>query len=119
MGSGNIKIAWLDHSTATAVDTYGSKYFQQNVADVVAKAGQVLASLRQTCFIIGGVPFELANAGRQGQEAYTVLRAPADYTALEGAKTKAGVTIYQALATATGCQQFVFYWNANFTIGYL
>jgi len=48
-----------------------------------------------------------------------VLRPPADYAALEGAKTKAGLTIYQALATATSCQQFVFGWDANFTIGYL
>ena len=88
-------------------------------ADVAAKAAQVPTSQRQTCFIIGGVPYELAKAVRQGQEQYTVLKAPDDYAQLEGAKLKAGVTIYRALAAATGCQQFVFGWDTNFTIGYL
>jgi hypothetical protein len=65
------------------------------------------------------VPYELAKAVRQGQEQYTVLKAPDGYAQLDGAKLKAGLTIYRALAAATGCQQFVFGWDTNFTIGYL
>ena len=70
------------------------------------------------CFIVGGVPFELADQTRQGEERYTVLKAPADYKS-DKAKTKAGINIYKALADATGCDTFVFDWDANFTIGFL
>lgn len=125
MGSANTKIAWQAAGKTTVASTYGSKYYQQALpdatvaADVAAKAAQVPAAQRQTCFIIGGVPYELAKIVRQGQEPYTVLKAPADYAQLEGAKLKSGTTIYRALAEATGCQQFVFGWDTNFTIGYL
>lgn len=125
IGSGNTKLAWLELGTVQTADTYGSKYYQKNIApatvatDVRAKANQVPAELRGTCFIIGGVPYELAKPHRQGQERYTVLQAPAAYAQLSGAKAQAGVNIYQALTEATGCQQFVFDWDANFTIGYL
>jgi hypothetical protein len=125
MGSANTKIAWQTVGKPTVASTYGSKYYQQALpdskiaADVADKAAQVPTARRHTCFIIGGVPFELAKTGRQGQEQFTVLKAPADYAQVEGAKLKAGVTIYRALAEATGCQQFVFGWDTNFTIGYL
>ena len=125
MGSANTKIAWQTAGKPTVANTYGSKYYQQALpdskiaADVADKAAQVPTARRHTCFIIGGVPYELAKAVRQGQEQFTVLKAPADYAQVEGAKLKAGVTIYHALAEATGCQQFVFGWDTNFTIGYL
>ena len=125
MGSANTKIAWQTAGKPGVASSFGSKYYQQSLsdatvaADVTAKASQVPASQRATCFIIGGVPYELAKVVRQGQEQYTVLKAPDDYAQLEGAKLKAGVTIYRALAAATGCQQFFFGWDTNFTIGYL
>ncbi|WP_052732310.1 DUF6799 domain-containing protein [Hymenobacter terrenus] len=125
MGSGNTKVAWMDKGQTHVVSTFGSKYFEQNTdprsvaTDVKAKAEQVPAKLRGTCFIIGGVPYELAKAVRQGQEPYTVLSAADAYPQLTGAKVKAGLTIYQAIAAATGCQQFVFGYDTNFTIGYL
>ena len=125
MGSANSKISWYAAGQPRVEDTYGSKYYEKNVDDaavaaaVKAKAAQVPASLRGTCFIIGGVPYELAKAVRQGQEPFTVLKAPTDYPQLNGAKIKSGLNIYQALAEATGCQQFVFGYDTNFTIGYL
>ncbi|UOQ96346.1 hypothetical protein MUN81_13920 [Hymenobacter sp. 5317J-9] len=125
MGSGNTKIAWQDKGQPRVLDSYGAKYYEMNVdaataaADVQAKAAQVPAQLRQTCFIIGGVPYELAKAGRQGKEPYTVLRAPEAYPEPAAAKAKAGLNIYQAVAAATGCREFVFGYDANFTIGYL
>jgi hypothetical protein len=124
IGSGNTKISWLVGSSPKSVETFGAKYFQNGTADdVVAtqvqeKAQQVPAALRQTCFIIGGVPFELAKQVRNGKERYTVLKA-ADAYQLDNAKSKAGLNIYKAIAEGTGCQQFVFDWDANFTIGYL
>ncbi|RZK45418.1 MAG: hypothetical protein EOO59_21100 [Hymenobacter sp.] len=125
IGSANTKIGWLDHGAPTVLNTYGSKFYQQPtpettvLADVKAKATEVPADHRTTCFVIGGVPFELAKPLRQGKEPYTVLKPAADYPQPDGAKAKAGQAIYAALAEATGCQQFVFNWDANFTIGYL
>lgn len=124
IGSGNTKISWRNGGSVQALETYGSKYFQNGIDDaqvaqeVAAKAKQIPAGQRKTAFIIGGIPFELAKQVRNGKERYTVLKAPADYTG-ENAKQKAGLVIYKAIADATGCQQFVFDWDANFTIGYL
>lgn len=124
IGSGNTKISWRNGESVQALETYGSKYFQNGIDDakvaeeVAAKAKQVPAANRKTAFIIGGIPFELAKQVRNGKERYTVLKAPSDYKG-ENAKQKAGLVIYKALADATGCQQFVFDWDANFTIGYL
>ena len=125
MGSANSKISWYEGGQPHALDTYGSKYYEKGTddatvaAEIKAKVSQVPARLRGTCFIIGGVPYELAKAVRQGQESYTVLRPPNAYPQLSGAKIKSGLNIYQAAAAATGCQQFVFGYDTNFTIGYL
>jgi hypothetical protein len=73
---------------------------------------------RKTCFIIGGAPFSMAKQVRNGKERYTILKAPKDYK-MDDAKGKAGVNIYKAIKDATGCEQFVFDWDANFTIGFL
>ncbi|MBL7775452.1 MAG: hypothetical protein JNK89_05585, partial [Saprospiraceae bacterium] len=124
IGSGNTKISWMSGSSPTGSELPGAKYYQNNqtdeavYADVSAKAKQVPSALRATCFIIGGVPFELAKQVRNGKERYTVLKAPGGYTP-QGDKQKSGLNIYKAIADATGCQQFVFDWDANFTIGFL
>jgi hypothetical protein len=124
IGSGNTKISWKENGKLKSLESYGAKYFQNNVDDkkvydeVLAKAKQIPESNRQTCFIIGGVPFELAKAVRKGEERYTLLNAPDAYK-LDNAKSKAGLNIYKAIADATETKQFVFDWNANFTIGFL
>ncbi|WP_353719595.1 hypothetical protein [Dyadobacter sp. 676] len=125
IGSGNTKISWISGGKISALESYGAKYFQDGTDDskvyqeVSAKAKQVPANLRNTCFIIGGVPFEMAKEVRKGKERYTTLAAPLAYSKLTNAKSKAGVNIYKAITDATGCQQFVFDWDANFTIGFL
>jgi len=124
IGSGNTKISWMSGSSPTGIELPGAKYRQNNSSDdavyreVSAKAKQVPANLRGTCFIIGGVPFELAKQTRNGKERYTVLKAPGDYKG-EGDKQQSGLNIYKSIADATGCKQFVFDWDANFTIGFL
>ncbi len=124
IGSGNTKISWQENGANKALETYGAKYYQNGTSDetvyneVKAKAKQVPANKRQTCFIIGGVPYELAKEVRNGKERYTVLKAPSGYT-VENAKSKAGLNIYRGIADATGTNQFVFDFDANFTIGYL
>jgi hypothetical protein len=125
IGSANSKISWLERGQPKSLDTYGSKYYEKGLNDAIAasevkaKASQVPAKLRNTCFIMGGAPYEMAKAVRQGQQPFTVLHTPDAYPQLAGAKAKAGLNIYQAVAAATGCQQFVFGYDANFTIGYL
>ena len=124
IGSGNTKISWREGGKISAIETYGAKYFQNNTADdvvateVKAKTKQIPSDKREVCFIIGGVPFELAKKVRQGKERYTVLDAPSAYN-LDNAKSKAGLNIYKSIAESTGCKQFVFDWEANFTIGFL
>jgi hypothetical protein len=124
IGSGNTKIAYMEGGSIKALEAPGSKYFQNNMADAAAysdtkaKAEKVPAALRKTCFIIGGVPFDLAKQVRNGKERFTVLAAPDKYTPKD-AKGKAGINLYKAIADATDCQQFVFDWDANFTIGFL
>ncbi len=124
IGSGNTKIAWKNGGTISGLELPGAKYYHNNMShgsvyqDVVSQAKRVPTNLRSTCFIIGGVPFELAKQTRNGKERYTVLKAPGDYKA-DGAKQEAGLNIYKAVADATDCKQFVFDWDANFTIGFL
>lgn len=124
IGSGNTKISWKVGSGSTSVETYGSKYYDNNTSDqvvfddVLAKAKMVPSGKRKTCFIIGGVPFDMAKISRNGKERYTVLDAPSFYK-MDKAKGKAGINIYKAIIEATGTEQFVFDWDSNFTIGFL
>lgn len=124
IGSGNTKISWYQGSSLKAVETEGAKYYELNKTpdavynEVKNKALGIPKDKREVCFIIGGVPFELAKETREGEERYTVLNAPNAYKS-DKEKTKAGLNIYKALVDATGCDTFVFDWDANFTIGFL
>ena len=124
IGSGNTKVSYKLNGKINAYESHGSKYFQRGLSDdqVYKDARKVLSQVpesnRANCFIIGGIPFELAKQVRNGKERYTVLKAPQDYTST-GEKQKAGLNIYKALADETGCKTFVFDWDANFTIGFL
>ncbi|MEO6733039.1 MAG: hypothetical protein ABIN01_17580 [Ferruginibacter sp.] len=124
IGSGNTKISWVASSGIGAIEAPGAKYYEKDMKDedvynaVKTKASQIPAARREVCFIIGGVPFELANQHRQGDERYTVLKAPSDYSA-EKPKMKAGLNIYKGIIDATSCDTFVFDWDANFSIGFL
>ena len=124
IGSGNTKITWFDGGVAKSVEASGAKYFQLGQTDaavyseVKQKASGVPNVKRKACFIIGGAPFQMAKMVRQGKERFTILNAPDSYK-MDDAKGKAGLNIYKAIADATNCQQFVFDWDANFTIGFL
>ncbi len=124
IGSGNTKISWMNGNNITAVEAPGSKYYEKDMkdenvyAEVKNKASRIPEANREICFLLGGVAFELANEHRKGEERYTVLRAPDAYNS-DKPKTKAGLNIYKALVDATGCDTFVFDWDANFTIGFL
>jgi hypothetical protein len=124
IGSGNTKITYFEGGAMKSIEGSGAKYFQLGQTDAAVyteikqKAAKVPNQKRKVCFIIGGAPFQLAKAVRQGKERFTVLGAPDSYK-MDDAKAKAGINIYKAIADATDCQQFVFDWDANFTIGFL
>jgi hypothetical protein len=124
LGSGNTKIAWMEEGKIQTRETYGAKYKQNEVddakveADIVELAKVIPADKRGFCFIIGGVPFKMAKTHRVEKERYTVLNAPATYT-FDGEREQSGVNIYSALRKGSGCNTFVFDWDANFVIGYL
>jgi hypothetical protein len=124
IGSGNTKISWIKNGEIISKETYGSKYFENGVSnetvfsEVQSLSKQVPADKRKTCFIIGGVPFELAKQTRNGKERYTVLN-PADGYAGKGEKQKSGLNVYKAIAAGTKCETFVFDWDSNFTVGFL
>lgn len=128
IGSGNTKVSWKNGGRVEAKEGPGAKYYTKNTSDSKAydeayKIGQqVPRNLSKTCFIIGGVPFNLAKESRNGDERFTVLGSPSDYSKLaeeKGKKVASGLNIYQGLVEGTGCNQFIFDWNANFTIGFL
>jgi hypothetical protein len=124
IGSGNTKISWMNSANIVSEEAPGSKYYEKDVKDesvygeVKSKAGHIPQNNREMCFIIGGIPYELAKQHRKGEERYTVLKMPAAYAA-DKPKMKSGLNIYKAVADATGCDTFVFDWDANFSIGFL
>jgi len=125
IGSGNTKISWMDASgNVQALETPGAKYYEKGLKDdavygeVKTAAAKIPSDKREVCFILGGVPFELAKEIRNGEERYTVLNNPDAYSS-DKIKTKSGVNIYKAIKDATNCDTFVFDWDANFTIGFL
>lgn len=124
IGSGNTKVSWYEGGNLKALEMPGAKYYEGGKPDdvvyneVKGKMSNLPSAKKEVCFIIGGVPYELAKQSRQGDERYTVLGPPDSYKA-DKAKTKAGVNIYKAIVDATGCDTFVFDWDANFTIGFL
>lgn len=129
IGSGNTKISYFDGDKIVGKDTYGAKYFQKNIADdVVAKEAKSVASnipkgKKSLCFIIGGVPYNMAKATRTDKGRYTMLttdmKAYDEVAKKKGKKVESGLNIFKAIADETGCKRFVFDWDANFTIGFL
>lgn len=124
MGSGNTKVSWYENGRAKTVEVVGAKYYQNGVTDADAykqladALKQVPQNLRQYCFIIGGVPFQLAQQVRNGEERFTVLPNPDNYSAGSDVKLKSGLNLYRAIYEEAGSKT-VFDWDANFTIGFL
>lgn len=123
IGSGNTKISWMK-GEVKALEAPGAKYYEKDLKDdavyaqVKTLAEKIPTANREVCFIIGGVPFELASQTHKDEERFTVLNDPGKYNT-DKVKIKSGVNIYKAIKDATNCDTFVFDWDANFTIGFL
>jgi hypothetical protein len=124
IGSGNTKVAWMEGGSLRTIELPGSKYFERGLQDeavynsVREKINLIPTQCRRYCFIIGGVPYQLANQSRKGEERYTVLNAPDSYVH-SNKRVASGLTIYKAIVDTTNCKLFIFDWDANFAIGYL
>jgi hypothetical protein len=124
IGSGNTKVSWDENGSLKAMELPGAKYYEKNISDedvyneVKEKIGRIPEGKRNVCFILGGVPFTLANQHRKGEERYTVLKDPGSYKAADK-KMASGLNIYKAIVDGTKADTFVFDWDANFTIGFL
>lgn len=125
IGSGNTKITYPNGAALSAIEAPGAKYYEKDLSDdavykeVKEKAAKIPENKRKVCFIIGGVPYEMAKMTREGEERYTVLNPAKKYKAGDSKKLACGINIYKAIEEATGCDTFVFDWDANFTIGFL
>lgn len=126
IGSGNTKISWMEGMNIKSVECSGAKYYMNNKTDedvfseITSHVMAVPQGLRQRCFIIGGVPHQLAEISRIGNERFTQLASPDQYSLDQSdVKGHSGLNIYKALQQGTGCSNFIFDWDANFTIGFL
>lgn len=124
MGSGNTKVSWYENGRAKTVEVVGAKYYQNGVSDADAykqlkdAINQVPKELRQYCFIIGGVPFQLAKEVRNGDERFTLLPNPDTYSSGSDVKLKSGLNLYRAIYEEAGSKT-IFDWDSNFTVGFL
>lgn len=126
MGSGNTKISWYEgDNKLKTIELPGAKYYQDGKtdADVYAQVQEAAMLIpiqnRKYAFVIGGVPFSLAKQVRAGDERFTQLSSPDEYSAGDDIKVKSGLNIYRAIAETTKTDSFIFDWDANFTIGFL
>ncbi|SNR13919.1 hypothetical protein [Tenacibaculum jejuense] len=129
LGSGNTKISFVQNEKLVGKETHGSKYHQKGTEDeTVYEEVKEIANLvpqenRKFCFLIGGIPFELAKEFRKDKERYTVLSPNVNNISKikeeKGRKVASGLIIFKAISDATQCRNFIFDWETNFTIGYL
>lgn len=126
IGSGNTKIAWYNNAgrRIETRETYGAKYYKDDLLDrdIYDDVREIIKSIpvanRKNCMIIGGVPFKMAKQVRKEKERYTKLLSPDHYDGKEK-KMYCGLNIYKAIKDETQCNNFLFDWDSNFTIGFL
>ncbi|MDY0780611.1 hypothetical protein [Tenacibaculum sp. IB213877] len=129
MGSGNTKIAYVKDNKFISKETYGTKYYKKGVPhdvvyeDVKKKTLTIPNQLKSKCFLLGGVPYQLAKHTREDDERFTLIHKDlTNYNSLindDQKKVFSGLNIYKAILDASNVQEVVFDWDANFSIGYL
>ncbi len=124
IGSGNTKITWIENDKMVSLESYGARYKQKKISDaeafqdVIEKSKKVPQSKRKLCFIMGGIPYEMAKIDRERQQRYTVLKTVDAYY-FDDERLRSGLNLYNGIRVATGCDRFVFDWDSNFSIGFL
>jgi len=124
IGSGNTKLSWVDEGDTLGIETYGSKYFLNDVQDTTVfrevrdAVLSVPAKNRTLCFMLGGMVYEITKdkVSKDG-ERYIVLETPNTYP-VDNEKLKAANIIYNALYLEP-TYSYIFDKDSNFSIGYL
>lgn len=130
MGSGNTKVAYKDDEGFVGEETYGSKYHQKGIEDkevfdeIKTLIRTIPKNKRETCFIIGGIPYELSKLMENTEEKrYISLPINSSYFLSSkekiGKRLKSGLNIYKAITDEVKCKRVVFDKKSNFAIGYL
>ncbi len=129
IGSGNTKISYIEGENIIGRETYGAKYFQKDAKDtkVYEEVNKLAATIplkrRAQCFIIGGVPYNMAKSLKEGKERFTVLNKDiSTYQKIvekKGKKVASGLNIFKAINDAAKPNSVIFDWDANFTIGFI
>ncbi|MEL6558936.1 MAG: hypothetical protein AAFQ94_12180 [Bacteroidota bacterium] len=125
IGSGNTKLAWTENGEIRTTSTYGAKYYKEglsdkNVAeDVFSKLKMIPKNKKKHCFIIGGVPYQLAKPYIKDGSRYAVLKAPDTYQIGEDQKFNGGLNIYRTIYNDIDTEVIAFDTEANFSIGFL
>lgn len=123
IGSGNTKFTWISSSDTVSMETYGSKYYVNEIHDstVFRTVRDILLDIpvqnRNLCFLLGGIPYEFAAATNNKEGKYTILDQPGKYNPTTQ-KGKSGKIIYNAIYLDPTFS-YIFDWEANFSIGYL
>lgn len=124
IGGGNTKISWYTNSGMQSLEGPGAKYAQNGTSDaevsstIKSLTEKVPANLREYCFIIGGVPMQLAKPN-QSPRFQSLQRASEYHFDKDEAYLKGGLNIYSAIQQAAPDARYVFDWDANFSIGFL
>jgi len=127
VGSGNSKFAWMENNELKTLEGYGSKAYKLSIdkakvyENIKNLSENIPKNVRKRAFFIGGIAYKFAKKNRIDKEDYTTL--PSAMTLKKDSfskeKMQYGLEIYRAINDATGTRQYIFPWNANFSIGYL
>lgn len=127
VGSGNSKFAWIENNKLKTLEGYGAKAYKLNVdkikvyENIKNLSENIPKSVRKRAFFIGGIAYKFAKKNRINKEEFTTLLLATTYAkdSFSKEKMKYGLEIYKAINDATHTGQYIFPWNANFSIGYL
>ena len=127
LGSGNTKISFLnENGIIETLETHGAKYYQKGFEDAVVYsevreiASKIPIKNRKQCFIIGGVPTEMAKLFTNNKTNYIVLSPDTEkYKSLTNKKVKSGINIFKAIQNETNTKQTIYSTDGNFAIGFL
>jgi len=125
IGSGNTKLAWMENGEIRTASTYGAKYYKEGLSDkivaedVFGKLKMIPKNKKKHCFIIGGIPYQLAKPYIKDGSRYAVLKTPDTYQIGEDQKFNGGLNIYRTIYNDIDTEVIAFDTEANFSIGFL
>lgn len=130
IGSGNTKISYFnENGTPVILETHGAKYYQKGIEDITVfedvkkETAKIPLIKKSRCFMIGGVPTELARLIKKEEKKYTILNSdPEKFNSITvngGKKLQSGFNIYKAIKQESMANYIIYDADGNFTVGFL